>query len=178
MGSWYKADGTPVEVNICICKAVSLIWIRLHLVLQLSRHGLKVMNSIPLLGFYGCFANLHSFFSVVSSVLIWQDIYEGDRTLTKPFHLITKVLFFCSILVSWSKFPFLFVDENSPLVARYALPTAVPTPAQKIWLHPILGVGGGILKAPPNSKGQAFWCWCWWAGMDWKQLNALQTRKC
>lgn len=94
MGSWRKADGTLWKVNICICKAVSLIWVRLHLVLQLSRYGLKTMNSIPLLGFYGCFANLYSFFPFVRSVLIWQDIHEGGGILTKPFHLTTKVLFF------------------------------------------------------------------------------------
>lgn len=110
MGSWCKADGTLWKVNICICKALSLIWIRLHLVL----HGLKTMNSIPLLGFYGCFANLYSFLSFVSSVLIWQDIHEGGGTLTKPFHLTTKVLFFALFWSLGVSFPFSLLMRIHP----------------------------------------------------------------
>lgn len=35
----------------------------------------------------------------------------------------------------------------------------VCTPAQKIWLHPVLGVGGGILQAPLDFRGFMILVW-------------------
>lgn len=63
---------------------------------------------------------------------------------------------FCSLLCFGlqEEFPFPFVDGASPLVTRYTLPTGYSHSSSED-LHSVLGVGGEILKAPLNSRGQA-----------------------
>lgn len=145
-------------VRIGVCKFVPLIWMRFHL----SQYGLRILDSILFVCVCGGGGVLLIYFLpfLLQPSVHWQDTQEEE---IEAFSFDHQRFVLCYVLVSWSRFPFLFVDGAGEAHC-FTLSCQVhpPTGCSHSSSYSFLGVGGGSLKDPLDLGGQASWCWCWW----------------